>query len=273
MDTTSFRRYVASELHRLHTAVGAGPELSLVVPVYDEESNLDVLYTEVCRALAGREFELVLVDDGSRDDSADRIRALHLRDPRVRGVFLTRNRGQSAALAVGVHAAVGRLIVTLDADLQNDPADIPRLVAALGEHTAVVGYRHVRKDSLGRRLCSRFANAIRNGLTRDQVRDSCCALRVIRSEAARALPWFDGTHRFVPTLLRMQGGSVVEVAVSHRPRVAGVSKYGVRNRAWRALRDTLAVRWMATRAIAVEVAAVDPLPRSERPRHGELSTR
>jgi len=257
------RPLLASDLHRLQPTASAQRALSLVAPVYDEEANLEPLYHQVTRALHGLDFELILVDDGSRDASPARIRALHDRDPRVRGVFFARNRGQSAALAVGVHAAVGRLIATLDADLQNDPADIPRLIAALGDHTAAVGYRPVRQDSLVRRVSARLANNVRNRLTHDRIRDTGCSLKVFRAEAVRALPWFDGTHRFLPTLLRLQGGTVIEVPVSHRPRVAGASKYGIRNRALRALRDTFAVRWMAARLIAVELAGVDPPRTSE----------
>jgi dolichol-phosphate mannosyltransferase len=250
------RHYVANELRELRPNVEPRPELSLVAPVFDEEQNLEPLYEQVAAALAGRSFELVLVDDGSRDGSAAIIRALHERDPRVRGVFFTRNRGQTSAMAAGIHAAAGELIATLDADLQNDPADIPRLVAALGSHDAAVGYRMQRHDSWVRRTSSRIANGVRNRLTGDQIRDTGCSLKVFRADAVRALPFFEGMHRFLPTLLRMHGFSVVEVGVSHHPRIAGQSKYGIRNRALRALRDTFAVRWMRSRLIRIEIAEV-----------------
>jgi len=253
------RHYVANELRELRPNVEPRPELSLVAPVYDEEQNLEPLYEQVAAALAGRSFELVLVDDGSRDGSAAIIRALHERDPRVRGVFFTRNRGQTAAMAAWMPAAIaaaGELIATLDADLQNDPADIPRLVAALGAHDAAVGYRMQRHDSWVRRLSSRIANGVRNRLTGDQIRDTGCSLKVFRADAVRALPFFEGMHRFLPTLLRMHGFSVVEVGVSHHPRIAGQSKYGIRNRALRALRDTFAVRWMRSRLIRIEITEV-----------------
>ena len=250
------RHYSANELRELRPNIAPRPELSLVAPVFDEEQNLEPLYQQVAEALAGLSFELVLVDDGSRDRSAAIIRALHERDPRVRGVFFARNRGQTAAMAAGIHAAAGELIATLDADLQNDPADIPRLVAALGAHDAAVGYRVQRHDNWVRRMSSRVANGIRNRLTGDQIRDTGCSLKVFRADAVRALPFFEGMHRFLPTLLRMHGFSVVEVGVSHHPRVAGQSKYGIRNRALRALRDTFAVRWMRSRLIRIEIAEV-----------------
>lgn len=258
------RPIFAAELRDLRPELDTRPELSLVAPVFDEEPNLEPLYAKVAAALTGRRFELVLVDDGSRDGSAAVIRALHARDPRVRGVFFAANRGQTAAMAAGIHAAAGDLIATLDADLQNDPADIPRLVDALGIHDAAVGYREKRNDTWVRRVSSRVANAVRNRLTGDRIRDTGCSLKVFRAEAVRALPFFEGMHRFLPTLLRLHGFSVVEVPVSHHPRVAGKSKYGIRNRALRALRDTFAVRWMRSRLIRVHIAEVHPPTPRER---------
>jgi len=250
-------RLFATELYTLHTASSEAPAISLVAPVYNEEENLEPLYQRVIEALGHETFELLLVDDGSSDGSAARIRGLHARDPRVRGIYFARNAGQTAAMAAGIHAATAPLIATLDADLQNDPADIPKLIAALGEHGAAVGYRVKRNDTFVRRASSRIGNGVRNRLTGDQIRDTGCSLKVFRTEAVRALPFLDGMHRFLPTLLRLHGYSVVEVPVAHHPRVAGVSKYGVRNRALRALRDTFAVRWMARRLIRVEIAALD----------------
>jgi glycosyltransferase involved in cell wall biosynthesis len=145
--------------------------------------------------------------------------------------------------------ARGALVATLDADLQNDPADLPRMIERLGAHDAVVGYRVGRRDDFVRRASSRIANRIRNTLSRDSIRDTGCSLKVFRVEAIRSIPWFEGMHRFLPTLLRYRGFSVLEHPVSHHPRRAGKSKYGVRNRAWRAFRDLLAVRWMRGRMI------------------------
>jgi glycosyltransferase involved in cell wall biosynthesis len=231
--------------------------LSLVVPAFDEEPNLQLLYERVAAVFGqGSDWELVLVDDGSRDGTASVIRAMARRDARVVGVFLARNCGQSAALAAGAREALGRVIATLDADLQNDPADLPPLLAALEGWDAVVGYRLRRRDGFVRLASSRIANGVRNWLSGDDIRDTGCSLKVFRAEALRAIPWFDGMHRFLPTLLRYQGYRVLELPVSHHPRHAGRSKYGIRNRAWRAFRDLLAVRWMRTRMIRTCVREV-----------------
>lgn len=224
--------------------------LSLVVPAFEEESNLRPLFEKILAVFGTEEdLELVIVDDGSRDRTPDVIRELAERDARVVGVILALNCGQSAALAAGIHEARGRLVATLDADLQNDPADIPLLVERLGEYDAVVGYRATRRDSFVRRASSRIANWVRNRVSGDRIRDTGCSLKLFRSEALDAIPWFDGMHRFLPTLLRYQGYRVLEVPVSHHPRHAGKSKYGIRNRAWRATKDLLAVRWMRARMI------------------------
>lgn len=232
------------------------PRLSIIAPAYDEEENLAALAKEVREALEGRlSWELILVDDGSRDGTADVIRGLAKVDPRYRGVFLRRNGGQTAATAAGLEACRAELVATIDADLQNDPADLPALVDALGDHDAIVGYRRERRDSFVRRASSRIANAIRNRLSGDSIRDTGCSLKVFRREAIEKLALFDGMHRFLPTLLRYHGFSVVEAPVSHRPRTRGESKYGIRNRALRALVDLLAVRWMRSRLLRYEVLA------------------
>ena len=232
-------------------------ELSLVAPVFDEEPNLRPLYQRVLEVFGdGQDWELVLVDDGSRDGSAEVIRELARADGRIAAVFFARNRGQSAAMAAGVHLARGRLIATLDADLQNDPADLPAMIGLLGEHDAVVGYRLKRNDNWVKRASSRIANGIRNRLSGDSIRDTGCSLKVFRAEAVRSIPWFDGMHRFLPTLLRYQGYSVLEHPVSHHARRAGLSKYGVGNRALRAFRDLLAVRWMRSRLLRFPIREV-----------------
>jgi len=231
--------------------------LSLVVPAFDEEPNLLLLYERVQAVFgAHTDWELVLIDDGSRDGTARVIRELARSDARVVGMFLARNCGQSAALAAGVREARGSVIATLDADLQNDPADLPPLLAALEGWDAVVGYRLRRRDSFVRRASSRIANSVRNWISRDDIRDTGCSLKVFRAEALRTIPWFDGMHRFLPTLLRYQGLRVLEAPVSHHPRHAGRSKYGIRNRAWRAFQDLLAVRWMRTRMLRSSVREV-----------------
>ena len=231
--------------------------LSLVAPVYDEVDNLRALLAGVLSVFGTRDdWELILVDDGSRDGSPDLIRSLSNEDARVVGVFFERNCGQTAAMGSGIQLARGRLIATLDADLQNDPADIPKLIEALSDHDAVVGYRQRRNDNFVRRASSRIANRVRNWLSRDSIIDTGCSLKLFRAEAIQTIPLFEGLHRFFPTLLRYHGFSVLEVPVSHRPRVAGSSKYGVMNRAWRAFKDLLAVRWMHGRMIRVSIREI-----------------
>jgi dolichol-phosphate mannosyltransferase len=234
------------------------PSLSLVVPAYDEEDCLPALYGRVVEVFgAARAWELILVDDGSRDRTAAVIRELSDKDPRVRARILTQHCGQTTALRVGIAAARGALVATLDADLQNDPADLLEMLEVLGEDDAIVGYRSERHDDWLRRASSRVANAIRNSVTGDRIRDTGCSLKLFRTEAIRAIPLFDGMHRFLPTLLRFHGYRVSEHPVSHRARRAGVSKYGVRNRAFRAFGDLLAVRWMRSRIVSPEVRDSD----------------
>lgn len=231
------------------------PRLSVVAPAYDEEENLAALAKEVREALDGHvNWELVLVDDGSQDGSAEIIRRLMTADSRYRGVFLKQNSGQSAATEAGLHAARGELIATIDADLQNDPKDLVKLVEALTDDCdAVVGFRMTRQDNFVRRVSSKIANGIRNRLSGDSIRDTGCSLKVFRREAILELALFDGMHRFLPTLLRYHGYTVKEVGVSHRPRVRGTSKYGIGNRALRAFHDLLAVRWMRSRILKYEL--------------------
>jgi glycosyltransferase involved in cell wall biosynthesis len=235
-------------------------DLSLVAPAYEEEENLEQLHARVQEVLGARwRWELVLVDDGSRDGTSDVIHALAERDPRVVGVFFGRNCGQTAASAAGIQLARGRMIATLDADLQNDPADLPEMIALLDGHDAVVGYRAKRRDTIVRRASSRIANGVRNWISKDRIRDTGCSLKVFRADAIRAIPLFEGMHRFLPTLLRYHGFSVIEHPVGHAPRRAGRSKYGVRNRAWRALKDLFAVRWMRRRRLVLPIREVTPL--------------
>lgn len=229
---------------------GASPEISLVVPAFNEKDNLRPLCEEVRAVFEGeRSWELILVDDGSTDGSPAIIRSLANEDRRIRGAIFASNCGQTSATAVGIRMARGRLVATLDADLQNDPADLIAMLRALDDNDAVVGYRVDRKDTWVRRTSGRFANTVRNRLSGDSIRDTGCSLKLFRTEAVRSIPLFEGMHRFLPTLLRFHGYRVIEMPVSHRPRLAGRSKYGISNRAWRAFKDLLAVRWMRDRWI------------------------
>jgi len=233
-------------------------DVSVVIPVYNEEENLPLLWPELKSVLEAEaiDFEVVFVDDGSRDRSADIIRALRDADPRVRLVRLKANAGETAATDAGFHAARGRRIVTMDADLQNDPRDIPALLRHLEQWDAVTGWRVNRGegDSIVRRLSSHVANRVRNWVSDDVIRDSGCTFRAFRRECLRGLVLYRGFHRFVPTLLKMRGYRVLEVPVRNRPRRFGQSKYGVLNRVFAASADLLVVRWMQSRTLHYEVA-------------------
>ncbi|HYS21353.1 MAG TPA: glycosyltransferase family 2 protein [Gemmatimonadales bacterium] len=230
-------------------------ELSLVVPVYNERENLAPLVAEIAAALPTVAYEIVAVDDGSTDGSLAELKALKRAHPELHIVSFAANAGQTAAFAAGFRVAHGAVVVTLDADLQNDPADIPALVAELRRSgaTAVAGYRVNRQDTSWKRVQSRIANGIRNRLNRETIRDTGCSLKAFRAEAVRDLLQFGGMHRFLPTLIKMRGGSVAEAPVRHRPRRSGTSKYGMWNRAVRALLDAFAVRWMQRRVLRYTV--------------------
>jgi glycosyltransferase involved in cell wall biosynthesis len=234
---------------------GTSPALSVVIPAYNEEANVEPCHHELVGVLEahGPAFEVVFVDDGSTDGTPDALRRLAHADHRVRILRFRRNAGQSAALDAGFRAARGAVVVTMDADLQNDPHDIPRLLAALPGHDAVCGWRVDRHDPWTKRIASRVANAVRDRVTRDGVHDTGCSLKAFRREAVQRLHLYRGMHRFLPALLQMEGLRVTEVPVSHRPRKAGVSKYGNWQRLWTGLADLWAVRWMARRRLSYEL--------------------
>ncbi len=227
------------------------PKLSVVVPIHDEAESLPLLYQELGKALEGFTggVEFVLVDDGSTDESLAILRALEREDARVRVVALDGNHGQSAALAAGFEAVRGEFTVMLDADLQNDPADIPRMLAHMDEADVVNGVRVQRNDGLTRRLSSRIANGFRNWMTQESVTDVGCSLRVVRTSYLKRVRPFQGMHRFLPTLLRLEGARVMEMPVAHRPRRYGRSKYGIGNRLFVGLVDVFGVRWLQRRAL------------------------
>ena len=238
--------------------MGREVDLSVVIPLYDEEDSLRLLWPEIRQVLEPTRlrYEVIFVDDGSRDRSAEVVRAFREQDQRVRLLRLKVNAGETAATDAGLKAALGRHVVVMDADLQNDPRDIPAMLGHLDRWDAVTGYRVDRAagDSWIRRISSRIANRVRNRLSEESVQDSGCTFRAFRRECLRALVLYRGAHRFIPTLLRMQGYRVVEVPVNHRPRRAGRSKYGIMDRALVGGVDLLAVRWMKSRRLRYEVA-------------------
>jgi glycosyltransferase involved in cell wall biosynthesis len=233
------------------------PELSVILPVFNEAESLPILWQELSAVLDANwtDVEVIFVDDASTDGSGEWLRDLVGNDARARYVRLARHAGLTAALDAGYRRARAPILVTLDSDLQSNPADIPTLVAALSGADAAVGSRVRRGDPLVKRWSSKIANGVRNAITREHVRDSACTLRAIRSECRSALLPYDGLHRFVPTLLRMAGHRVVEVPIVHRPRRFGASKFGIRRRAVRGFRDLLVIRWMQLRALRY---AIDP---------------
>jgi len=236
-------------------APSAPPELSIVIPSYNEIENLEPLLAELRSAIAttGRTAEIVLVDDASTDGGDVWIADQARRDPTVRAVLLAERCGQSAALAAGLAHARGAVIVTMDADLQNDPADLPRVLAGLEAADVVSGVRIGRQDSWVRLVSSRIANAVRRATLGDPVTDIGCSFKAYRREVLEQLPMFVGVHRFLPALCVFRGARFTEVPLSHRPRRHGVSKYGVSNRLWRGLHDLVGVSWLKVRLMRYRV--------------------
>jgi dolichol-phosphate mannosyltransferase len=238
-------------------------ELSVVVPVHNEEDNVEPLIAEIERVLVDTgDYEMVFVDDGSTDRTLDRLDGLRVRYPRLRVLRHRRCCGQSTALLTGVRVARGRIIATLDGDGQNNPADIPKLVAALktleqgGTKGMVAGFRKRRKDTAWRRFSSRVANVVRGSLLGDNTPDTGCGLKVFSRELFLSLPYFDHMHRFLPALVQRAGGKVVSVEVDHRPRMRGVSKYGTWQRLWAGIVDLFGVMWLQRRAQIPEVEEI-----------------
>ena len=222
------------------------PAVSVVVPLFNEEENVALLQAELASALAPFDYEIIFVDDGSTDATVARIAT----DERVRVLSFAQNAGQSAAMYAGLHAARGATAVLIDGDLQNDPADIPKLLREIETGADLVcGYRAQRKDTVVKRITSRVANFVRSRFTNDGVRDTGCTLKAMRRECVGALVPFKGMHRFIPALVKGAGYRLVEIPVNHRPRQFGVSKYGLGNRAVRATVDMFGVRWLLSRQL------------------------
>jgi dolichol-phosphate mannosyltransferase len=222
------------------------PAVSVIVPVYNEEENVPILQAELKAALRSIDHELIFVDDGSADHTAERIEAA----PNVRVIRFEKNAGQSAAIYAGLGAARGAILVLIDGDLQNDPADISRLVGEISRGADLVcGYREQRRDTRVKRVTSRIANAVRSRYTKDGVRDTGCTLKAMRRECLSALVPFKGMHRFIPALVKNAGYQLVEIPVNHRPRRFGQTKYGLGNRAVRATIDMFGVRWLLSRRL------------------------
>jgi len=231
-------------------------EISIVIPVYNEQENLKPLIAELQAVLQGipDAAEIVFVDDGSKDRSFALLQEASTRDPRIRVIRFRKNAGQTAAFDAGFKAAQGTIVVTMDADLQNDPHDIPLLLKKIGKFDVVCGWRYKRNDPWIRIVSSKIANFVRNKMSREEIIDTGCSLKAFRRECVENMKLFKGMHRFFPTLAKMEGFTVTQVKVNHRPRRFGTTKYNITNRIVRAFVDLLVVRWMKKRHLNYEIA-------------------
>jgi glycosyltransferase involved in cell wall biosynthesis len=231
------------------------PFYSIVIPVFNEADSIGPLCQAVREALEplNKGFEILFVDDGSEDRTPEALKRLRDEDSRVGYLRLDANYGQSTALWAGLRSSRGRVIITMDGDLQNDPRDIPILLERLGRYDVVTGWRQKRKDPRSKRLSTRVANGVRNILTMEDIRDTGCGFKAFYRECVEAVVPFDGMHRFLPTLFRMRGLRVLETPVPHHPRRHGVSKYNIRNRLFRGLADLWGIRWLKKRRLSYGV--------------------
>ncbi|TVL14899.1 dolichol-phosphate mannosyltransferase [Shewanella xiamenensis] len=234
--------------------------ISVVIPAKDEVGNIGPLMEEICQALQGMtEFEILVVDDGSQDDTfGEVIDTAELMQCNAKAIRHERSTGQSTAIFTGVLHARGKYIVTLDADGQNDPADIPAMLTQLpqihAEHFCIAGYRKNRKDTVWKRFQSRFANKVRDALLQDGVPDTGCGLKLFPRETFLRMPYFDHMHRYIPALVRRMGGEVFISVVNHRDRQVGVSKYTAWNRVWVGIVDIMGVMWLGRRSKIAKVS-------------------
>jgi glycosyltransferase involved in cell wall biosynthesis len=234
-------------------------DLSIVIPVYNERDNLVPLEEKLETELAklNLSYEIILIDDGSVDGSHHIIDSLKKSNPRVKLIRVGQNHGQSAAFAAGFKAARGKIFVTLDADMQNNPADIPLLLEEMKNFDVVCGWRFKRNDPWIKRISSKIGNGVRNRLSQEEIADTGCSLKAFRRECFDNVKLFKGMHRFFPTLMKMEGFRVTQVKVSHHPRLHGVSKYNIRNRLFSSLHDLMAIRWMKKRHINYDIIQED----------------
>ena len=229
------------------------PDISIIIPLYNEVDNIEPLGYSIINAMQGQNYEVVYIDDGSTDGSAQKLREWCAQHTNFRTVHFKRNAGQTAAMDAGFRHARGKYVVSMDADMQNDPADIPKLLEKLNTYDMVCGWRQKRNDPWIKRISSKVANYIRNKLSREDIRDTGCSLKAYRRECLDHIKLYNGMHRFLPTLFKMEGFTVTEIVVNHYPRKFGKSKYGISNRAFRAFVDLLVVRWMKKRKLNYEV--------------------
>lgn len=230
-------------------------DVSVVVPIYNEEECVPMLVKELQEVFADypHPWEVILVDDASTDGTPRILEETCASDPHFRTLRFARNCRQSAAMAAGFRAARGAVTVTLDADLQNDPHDIPLLLEKMSEYDCVCGWRKNRQDTTWRRFQSRLANRVRNWLSGETITDTGCSLKAYRTDLLQRIYLFRGAHRFLPTLLKMEGATVTEIAVNHRPRAAGEAKWNMWNRVFRSTTDLFGIRWMKSRVLGYAI--------------------
>lgn len=227
--------------------------LSVVVPIYNEAENIEALIHEITATLEGERYEIIYVDDASSDPSLSILQKKQNDLPQLKIIQHQTRRGQSAALHSGVQAAQSTWVVSLDGDGQNDPQDIPRMLAARDQSEdpnlrLLIGWRTQRKDNWVRRQSSKIANSVRSFLLKDHTPDSGCGIKLFHRNAFLDLPFFDHMHRFLPALISRDGGTILSVPVNHRPRLHGKSKYGINNRLWVGITDLIGVAWLQRRA-------------------------
>ncbi|MFO0795807.1 MAG: glycosyltransferase family 2 protein [Candidatus Brocadiaceae bacterium] len=229
------------------------PDISIVIPVYNEVDNIEPLGHSIINAMQDKNYEVIFVDDGSADGSTEKLNEWCTKHTNFRTIHFKRNAGQTAAMDAGFKYASGKYVVSMDADMQNDPADIPKLLEKLNTYDMVCGWRQKRNDPWIKRISSKVANFIRNKLSQEDIKDTGCSLKAYRRKCFNQIKLYNGMHRFLPTLFKMEGFTVTEIVVNHYPRKFGKSKYGISNRAFRAFIDLLVVRWMKKRKLNYEV--------------------
>jgi dolichol-phosphate mannosyltransferase len=230
-------------------------DISFVIPVYNEEENIKPLYDEI-KNIAPKissSYEIIFVDDASTDNSLNEIKKISQLDQNVKYISFLQNRGQSAALYAGFQKASKEVIITLDADLQNDPNDIPEMLKFYGKYDMINGWRKKRKDSFSKKIGSKIGNFIRNKITGEEINDTGCGLKVMKTSILKKIKMYKGLHRFLPTLMKLEGARVIEIPVNHRERKHGVSKYNNIKRAIEGFYDLIAVRWMIKRHIEIKI--------------------
>jgi glycosyltransferase involved in cell wall biosynthesis len=226
-------------------------DITIVIPVFNERENLEILMEEVTCAMKSVEktYEIVCVNDCSTDGSLDVLKKLKAKDNRIRIISFKRNHGLTSALDAGFKSAGGDIVAMLDADLQNDPADLPAMFEQIKRFDVVCGWRKKRRDTFVKKISSKIANAVRRAFTGDKYHDIACGIKVFRRRCVSDMTMYNGLHRFFPILMELDGYTVTEIVVNHRNRYKGTSKYAIGNRLFRSLYDLIAVKWMINRRL------------------------